>query len=161
MGWGAGVGPDTQTQTAATNGMEGGQQGMGPALDRQMSVESTMFENPFRAGGDLSKDAEIIIDALKTGKLSVISNSSTVCGTEKDGLIGGDELDKSDKSVSVKKDSVKKELNGGGLIVEPRERKKGEVDVQRGLVVNPKHAAVERIVIPEEKKQKCKCCVLQ
>jgi len=135
----------------------GGQRLGGSTLGRQMSADSAMFENPFRAGGDLSKDAEMIIDALKTGKLSVISNSSTVCGTEKDGLIGGDQLDKSDNSASVK------ELNGGGggLIVEPRERKKGEVDVQRGLVVNPKHAAVERIVLPEEKKQKCKCCVLQ
>ena len=40
----------------------------------QMSSDSGMFENPFREGGKLSRDAEVIIDALKTGKLSVISN---------------------------------------------------------------------------------------
>ena len=39
-----------------------------------MSSDSGMFENPFREGGKLSRDAEVIIDALKTGKLSVISN---------------------------------------------------------------------------------------
>ena len=39
-----------------------------------MSTDSGMFENPFREGGKLSRDAEVIIDALKTGKLSVISN---------------------------------------------------------------------------------------
>ena len=40
----------------------------------QMSSDSGMFENPFREGGKLSRDAEVIIDALKTGKLSIISN---------------------------------------------------------------------------------------
>lgn len=37
-------------------------------------MSSDLFENPFREGGKLSRDAEVIIDALKTGKLSVISN---------------------------------------------------------------------------------------
>ena len=38
-----------------------------------MSVNFTMHDNPFRAGGELSKDADDIIDAFKCGKLSVIS----------------------------------------------------------------------------------------
>ena len=37
--------------------------------------DSTMFENPFRAGGEISKDADDIVDAFKNGKLSLISNS--------------------------------------------------------------------------------------
>ena len=36
-----------------------------------------------------------------------------------------------------------------------------EVEVERGLVINPKHADVEHVVIPEEKKKGCACCVLQ
>lgn len=123
--------------------------------DRQMSTDSGMFENPFREGGKLSRDAEVIIDALKTGKLSVISNQ------------GQDDVDrgKDDSDEHLKNNG---DLNGGsGLLVEPRERKKGEVkangevDVHRGLVINSKQAAVERVVIPENKKQKCACCVLQ
>jgi len=123
--------------------------------DRQMSTDSGMFENPFREGGKLSRDAEVIIDALKTGKLSVISNQ------------GQDDVDrgKDDSDEHLQNNG---DLNGGsGLLVEPRERKKGEVkangevDVHRGLVINSKQAAVERVVIPENKKQKCTCCVLQ
>ena len=113
-----------------------------------------MFENPFREGGDLSKDAEVIIDALKTGKLSVISNGS--------GIIGDQSLDERDND-------GEKDNNGGGMLVEPRERKNasasknvnGEVDVHRGLVVNAKTSAVERVVITQEKKTQCSCCVLQ
>jgi len=118
---------------------------------RQMSNDPGMFENPFRDGGDLSKDADVIIDALKTGKLSVISNVSN----------GTPDLVLEERDVMDNSDHVEK--NGGGMLVEPRERKNGqngEVDVQRGLVVNTKQAAVERVVI-DEKKQKCKCCVLQ
>jgi len=122
---------------------------------RQMSSDSGMFENPFREGGKLSRDAEVIIDALKTGKLSIISNQ------------GSEEADRS-KEDSEDQLETNGDLNGGsGLLVEPRERKKGEVkangevDVHRGLVINSKQAAVERVVIPENKKQKCACCVLQ
>lgn len=117
----------------------------------QMTNDPGMFENPFRDGGDLSKDADVIIDALKTGKLSVISNVSN----------GTPDLVLEERDVMDNSDHVEK--NGGGMLVEPRERKNGqngEVDVQRGLVVNTKQAAVERVVI-DEKKQKCKCCVLQ
>jgi len=37
--------------------------------------DSLLFENPFKDGGKLSRDAEDIIIAIKTGKLSVASNS--------------------------------------------------------------------------------------
>jgi len=123
---------------------------------RQMSTDSGMFENPFREGGKLSRDAEVIIDALKTGKLSVISNQ------------GNEEVDRGKNEDSEELLGSSNDLNGGsGPLVEPRERKKGEVkangevDVHRGLVINSKQAAVERVVIPENKKQKCACCVLQ
>jgi len=122
---------------------------------RQLSSESGMFENPFREGGKLSRDAEVIIDALKTGKLSVISNQ------------GPDEADRS-KEDSEEQLESNGDLNGGSsLLVEPTERTRveakanGEVDVHRGLVINSKQAAVERVMIPENKKQKCACCVLQ
>ena len=88
-----------------------------------------MFENPFREGGDLSKDAEVIIDALKTGKLSVIGNRSCVIG---------------DQSLDERDNDDKEDNNGSGMLVEPRERKNAsasknvndEVDVQWDLVLN-------------------------
>ena len=42
----------------------------------QFSSESTSG-NPFRDGGKLSRDAQDIVDAVKTGKLSTISNVNT------------------------------------------------------------------------------------
>lgn len=37
--------------------------------------DSLLFENPFRDGGKLSRDAEDIVIAIRTGKLSVANNS--------------------------------------------------------------------------------------
>ena len=112
-----------------------------------MSSDSA-FENPFREGGKLSTEAEVIIDALKTGRLSVMSNTG---GGVDNG--GHDEHDKGANGT--------KGTNSSGVLVQPRERKNADVDVQRGLVVNAKTSAVERVVIPDEKKKKCSCCVLQ
>jgi len=136
----------------ATLGVQGGV----IELPVQMSTESGMFDNPFRDGGDLSKDAEVIIDALKTGKLSVMSNTSANGSRLEDLLdISSDGLD---SSGGGKDEGPAEQL----LVVEKRERKNGEVDIQRGLVVNAKQALVEHVIIPEEKKkQKCKCCVIQ
>ena len=52
-------------------------------LDRQISTDSAMFENPFRAGGELSKDAANIIDALKTGKLDEVAGEPQENGHQK------------------------------------------------------------------------------
>jgi len=44
--------------------------------ERKFSSESSSG-NPFRDGGKLSRDAQDIVDAVKTGKLSTISNVNT------------------------------------------------------------------------------------
>ena len=110
-----------------------------------MSTDSGMFENPFREGGKLSRDAEVIIDALKTGKLSVISNQvgwvKVIVGTV---IImvqvvmivdthldtqGSEVVDRGKNEDSEELLGSSNDLNGGsGLLVEPRERKKGEVE---------------------------------
>ena len=112
-----------------------------------MSTDSA-FENPFREGGKLSTEAEVIIDALKTGKLSVISNTG---GGVNNG--GHNEHDKAENNTNG--------TDAGWVLVQPREQKNADVDVQRSLVVNEKTSVVERIVIPDEKKKKCNCSVLQ
>ena len=104
-----------------------------------MSTDSGMFENPFREGGKLSRDAEVIIDALKTGKLSVISNQVgwvkvimvqvvMIVNTHVD-TQGNEEVDRGKNEDSEELLGSSNDLNGGsGLLVEPRERKKGEVE---------------------------------
>ena len=105
-----------------------------------MSTDSGMFENPFREGGKLSRDAEVIIDALKTGKLSVISNQvgwvlvivGTVIIVQVVMIVdtqGSEEVDRGKNEDSEELLGSSNDLNGGsGLLVEPRERKKGEVE---------------------------------
>ena len=109
-----------------------------------MSTDSGMFENPFREGGKLSRDAEVIIDALKTGKLSVISNQvgwvkvivGTVIMVQVVMIVdtnvdtqGSEEVDRGKNEDSEELLGSSNDLNGGsGLLVEPRERKKGEVE---------------------------------
>lgn len=125
-------------------------------LDRQISSDSTMFENPFRAGGELSKDAADIIDALKTGKLDEVTgephengNQKTPAETTKhnDGNIKSD-------AKNLKTESDQRNLLDSGVNAK-------EVEVERGLVINPVHADVEHVLIPDQKKKGCACCVLQ
>lgn len=116
-----------------------------------MSTDSAAWENPFREGGELSKDAENIVSALKQGKLSVVSMSPSSSpqpptDAEDGGGGGGGGGD------SVNGDS--KEKNG-------LKAKEKVVEVQHGVVVNAKQTEAEHIVIPEEKKKKCSCCVIQ
>ena len=107
-----------------------------------MSTDSGMFENPFREGGKLSRDAEVIIDALKTGKLSVISNQvgwvkvivGTVIMVQVVMIVdthvdtqGNEEVDRGKNEDSEELLGSSNDLNSG-LLVEPRERKKGEVE---------------------------------
>lgn len=127
-------------------------------LDRQISTDSAMFENPFRAGGELSKDAANIIDALKTGKLDEVTvepqdtiNQQSVADSAKEEPGNP----KPDINNAKSESEVRREVH-----TSPTTNTK-EVEVERGLVINPKHADVEHVVIPEEKKKGCSCCVLQ
>jgi len=125
-------------------------------LDRQISTDSAMFENPFRAGGELSKDAAQIIDALKTGKLDEVS-------AEPHETDGKDAVTDEDMHNLKRPQEVNNKLdtdNEKRSDVNPAPNAK-EVEVERGLVINPKHADVEHVMIPEKKKDGCACCVVQ
>jgi len=126
-------------------------------LDRQISTDSAMFENPFRAGGELSKDAAQIIDALKTGKLDEVSAEPH----ETDG--------KDDAVTDENMHNLKRPLDENNKLDTDKEKRTDanpapnakEVEVERGLVINPKHADVEHVMIPEKKKDGCACCIVQ
>ena len=107
-----------------------------------MSSESTMFDNPFRAGGELSKDADDIVDAIKTGKLSVLSNS--------------DHLDFEVNSRDIKDETEDEdEEKRGEYLVPPLVCKNGVVAVQQVPVVN-----VKQEVFEDKKGKKNDCCVV-
>merc|ERR1711923_499896 len=40
-----------------------------------MSEDTDSFDNPFQPGGEISNDAEEIVNAFKTGKLSLVSEN--------------------------------------------------------------------------------------
>jgi hypothetical protein len=99
--------------------------------------DCTMSENPFRAGGEISKDADDIVDAFKNGKLSVISNSD---GTRED---------------IEDKDDEKRES-----LVQPLERKNGVIAVKTGTAVNTKNDKFGQEMFEDEKEKKPYCCVV-
>lgn len=68
--------------------------------ERKFSSESAS-ENPFRDGGKLSRDAQDIVDAVKTGKLSVISSRELKSDSDEE-LIGKNSLDRDDTESLVK-----------------------------------------------------------
>jgi len=125
-------------------------------LDRQISTDSAMFENPFRAGGELSKDAANIIDALKTGKLDEVAGEPQENGHQQKPTDNDQHNPKYLESEASKLKTESVDRNELDSAVHAK-----EVEVERGLVINPKHADVEHVVIPEEKKKGCACCVLQ
>ena len=92
--------------------------------------DSTMFENPFRAGGEISKDADDIVDAFKNGKLSLISNSDI------------------EDRIDDKDDETRETL------VQPLERKNGVI------AVNTKKGKFGQKVFEDEKEKKTHCCVV-
>eukprot|EP00092_Neocalanus_flemingeri_P007769 GFUD01008389.1.p1 GENE.GFUD01008389.1~~GFUD01008389.1.p1 ORF type:complete len:126 (+),score=39.58 GFUD01008389.1:1-378(+) len=111
---------------------------------RKMSTNSTMFENPFRAGGELSKDADEIINAIKTGKLSVISNVEQAESQEGLLLTGDEEEDE------------KKEY-----LVKPLVRKNGVLEVHHvpAVTIKEDKAGQDMFENVNEKTKQC-CAVL-
>ena len=103
-----------------------------------MSFHPTMFENPFRDGGEISKDADDIVDAFKNGKLSEISNP------------GGDI-----KDWDINKDDENRES-----IVQPLERKNGMIAVKTDAVMKTEKDKLGQEIIEPEKEKKYYCCVV-
>ena len=55
-------------------------------------MDSQTFENPFRDGGKLSRDAEDILLAVKTGKLSIVSNNDKHDAMDEDNIINKESI---------------------------------------------------------------------
>jgi hypothetical protein len=151
-----------------------------PNYTRQISAESGQ-DNPFRPDGDLSREADELVELLKGGRpiSEVLKNREAA--KPGDGEPHGDQLQHVDESCGsparnpslpssspsspVKEDAVDaNRRNGSGLVAEPVTKKTespNAVEVQRAVVapVGAGQSQVEHVVI--KKKSKCQCCVIQ
>ena len=105
----------------------------------QLSSGSITFENPFRDGGKLSRDAEDIVIAVKTGKLSV-----------------GSRHEENDDSFSSKETSIHEPHSVPSSLVKPCDRKNAVIE--NIPKKEPKEVASQDVV--KEKIKNQKCCVL-
>lgn len=150
-----------------------------PGYNRQESTESGK-DNPFRPDGDLSREADEIVELIKGGRpfsLTPTKESPPLDGdlSPADSATGHDELDGgivSPKSAVVakgKESPIEKKYANAVLEGEKQAGANGNaptgvvtpeaVEVQHGIVVPPSDAAqVEHVVL--KKKPKCKCCVV-
>ena len=106
-----------------------------------------MFENPFRDGGKLSRDAEDIVLAVKTGKLSVVSNNDKDVHDGVENIIANKEDSGNNYQVSPS-------------LVKPCNRKNAVIDnVQKRNSTNSYLQKGSQSSIDQKKKHQ-KCCVV-
>lgn len=138
------------------------------------------WDNPFRPGGDLSREADEIVELIKGGKPitptsggngspiplldetdtkfeqnNISQNLSPTPATKQP----NEPITESPKKVNNDLHAIPKNATNGNL---QNDTKPGALDVQRGTIVpqTPVDAnQVEHVVI--KKKPKCKCCVIQ
>ncbi|GJQ83291.1 hypothetical protein Trydic_g8883 [Trypoxylus dichotomus] len=152
------------------------------SYNRQESTDSG-WDNPFRPGGDLSREADEIVELIKGGKpitptsggngspvplldqtdanfepnnISLQASSPTQQATKQ---LANEPITESPKKVNNDLHAIPKNATNGNL---QNDTKPGALDVQRGTIVpqTPVDAnQVEHVVI--KKKPKCKCCVIQ
>ena len=114
----------------------------------QLSSDSNTFENPFRDGGKLSRDAEDIVIAVKTGKLSVGSRH----GESEDNLSNRREDTEESNTSSQEPYAVPTSL------VKPCNRKNAVIENVPASKKISKEESSHDIV--KEKIKTQKCCVL-
>ncbi|GAB0089041.1 J domain-containing protein DDB_G0295729 [Sergentomyia squamirostris] len=134
-----------------------------PSYDRQNSTESG-WDNPFRPGGDLSREADEIVNMIKGGKPitptgdlnqtlangvahGVENGASVVDGVTKSEVSQLNASQNGTKSPQ-KSSSNKPSTNGDATNV-----------TQTQVVPGPQSAS--HVVIEDKKKKKCTCCVIQ
>ncbi|XP_017045811.1 serine/threonine-protein kinase phg2 [Drosophila ficusphila] len=153
--------------------------GLGPAYDRQQSTDSG-WDNPFRPGGDLSREADEIVNMIRGGKPITPTEERTIGNGSAQhaddncngGAAIGESVTKSNLSQNLAtaqngtnshasasadagagKAATATELSGGNNGVTSL----GQVSKQ----VVPGPTSASHVVIDEKKNKKKGCCVLQ
>lgn len=132
--------------------------------NRTESTESG-WENPFRPGGELSKEADEIVELIKGGKPITPGTTPTIPNAT-DHLDGTNQnnvepITQSPKKSGALNAAAPKSANGNVKNdAKNSASSPGAVDVQRGTIKPDGDASqVEHVTI--KKKPKCKCCVIQ
>nr|BAN20158.1 conserved hypothetical protein [Riptortus pedestris] len=134
-----------------------------PAYQRQASTDSG-WDNPFRPDGDLSREADEIVELIKGGKpiTPTAANGEAPKVPDSTPTVGENgtavkqqqqQQNKEPANPSPAKSANGKAAANGGP------EKPGQVDVQRATVSPTDASQVERVKL--NKKPKCKCCVIQ
>ncbi|XP_018323075.1 uncharacterized protein LOC108735576 [Agrilus planipennis] len=136
------------------------------AYIRQESTDSG-WDNPFRPGGDLSREADEIVQLIKGGKPitppsgnapSITQNNSTVLNNTSHYNSSEPITESPKKATALSSTPNAKSVNGN--VKNDKHAPPESLDVQRGTTAPASDASqVEHVVI--KKKQKCKCCVIQ
>lgn len=120
------------------------------------------WDNPFQPGGDLSREADEIVELIKGGKPITPTPGTTLPPLPSlDQSDANNFLQKtvdSPKTVSQLGSAAGKNANGN--VQNEKLGSGGAFEVQRGTIVPAGDASqVEHVTI--KKKPKCKCCVIQ
>lgn len=130
---------------------------------RQESTESG-WDNPFRPGGDLSREADEIVELIKGGKPITPTSGgppSPILHDHTDSSfannVAHEPITESPKKATVLHATPK---SANGNVKNDKVSSPGAVDVQRGTLIPAGDSSqVEHVVI--KKKPKCECCVIQ
>lgn len=123
-----------------------------PAYQRQASTDSG-WDNPFRPDGDLSREADEIVELIKGGKPITPTghpNGEAVKAVENGNLVA-------EKAESVSKPPPP--AANGKPATNGATEKPAQVELKRETVAPTDASQVEHVNL--KKKPKCKCCVIQ
>ncbi|KAL0279881.1 UNVERIFIED_CONTAM: hypothetical protein PYX00_001348 [Menopon gallinae] len=118
--------------------------------DGEQGRTDSGWDNPFRPDGDLSREADEIVELIREGKPIVSSpgNGTLPAADDRDGA-----------AVATKQSALSASPQKGSNGAANCGDKSGVVDVQRSVVSPQNGGEAEAVVI--KKKPKCKCCVIQ
>jgi hypothetical protein len=137
-----------------------------PSYDREISAESG-WDNPFRPGGDLSREADEIVNLIKGGKpITPTGDQNFLNGSVKDSQVTENGTTVVDGATKVDASQLQTAQNGtkspqktqtNGDVTQTAENPQTEVSNQ--VIEGPQQAS--HVVIDEKKKKNCRCCVIQ
>ncbi|XP_014243783.1 uncharacterized protein LOC106663451 isoform X2 [Cimex lectularius] len=127
------------------------------AYQRQASTDSG-WDNPFRPDGDLSREADEIVELIKGGKPITPTPVNGEAPKLPDVTQENGKLPSPVKATEL--NATPKGANGTKPLSNGDKAAPGQVELQRVTIVPPSDASqIEHVNL--KKKPKCKCCVIQ
>ncbi|KAH8292691.1 hypothetical protein KR018_002752, partial [Drosophila ironensis] len=147
--------------------------GMGPGFERQPSTDSG-WDNPFRPGGDLSREADEIVNMIRGGKPITPTEDRTIgngSAHAEDNYNGGAAIGESvtktniSQNLATAQNGTNSHAGGRSAAEQSNNGAAGNNGVtnlgQVSKQVVPGPASASHVVIDEKKAKKRGCCVIQ